>query len=123
MYRKPVVRSESIELLNASGQYIFEITPACPGFFNFGTGHTAEGLVYCAQSPDSNSFSADISCQNIAGEFHVVYGAGTSGGGLSCTGGDQSFVDPILSVTPELPANCIVSHFIFDDSFDECSIN
>lgn len=120
-YQQPLMNSESVEYANAAGQYIFEFTPGCPGLAADGGAGVTGGVAFCAPDTGDNGFSADVTCQNIGGTYHAVYGDAVAGGGLNC-GDDISVIYPLLSVSPELPADCTVISFEINDSFDECSI-
>jgi hypothetical protein len=102
-------------------QYVFVITPnVCPSLSADGAVGTEEGLAFCAPTVEpSSGFSAVIACQNISGTYHAVYGDAVAGGGLSC-GSETSVVYPLISLTPDLPENCIVDSFIRNGSFDDC---
>jgi hypothetical protein len=120
-YQKPGIHSESVECMNAVGQYIFEFTPdECLGLVENGAVGLEGELSICGD-PGELGFLVDISCANIEGTYHVVYGEAVAGGESSCNGDDVSVIFPILSVNPELPADCTVISFEFDGGFDECN--
>jgi hypothetical protein len=122
LYQEPVIHSEAVEYRNASGQYIFEFTPGeCLGLAENGAVGLEGGLSICSD-PGKPGLSVDISCDNIEGTFHVVYGDAVAGGESVCNGDDVSVIFPILSVNPELPADCTVISFEFDNEFDECDV-
>jgi hypothetical protein len=119
-YQKPVVSFESFECVNAVGQYIFEFTPEnCLGAIGEGFVGQEGGYARCSEFVGS-SFIVDITCENIEGTFTVVYGDSVDGGGLDCDEGESIFY-PEVSVTPELPANCVVNSFAIQNSIELCN--
>jgi hypothetical protein len=115
-YENPVINSKPFTFINASGQYVFEITSgACPGFSQEGIVGQAGGLAICAPSAGDGGFSALITCQNISGTYSAVYGDAVAGGGLSC-GGDISTIYPLLTLDPDLSGDCIVDSFTVNGS-------
>lgn len=122
-YKKPAVKDVLSESIVASGQYIFQFTPGeCPGLSENGWVGQEGGYARCSGAI-GGSFQGDITCANISGTYHVVYGDSVNGGGLDCGIGEQSIFYPELSVTPELPADCIVDSFIFQGGSNGCELN
>jgi hypothetical protein len=112
-YVRSIIQTRSVnQFCLLSGQYIFEFTPdACPEVVIEGSVSSAEGFAYC-DTASSPAFTATIRCTNIEGVFTATYGDSISGGGLTCQGIEESFINPLLSVSPALPGNCIVDEFV-----------
>jgi len=122
-YQSPILISEAVEFPRAAGQYIFEFTPeSCQGAIVEGFAGQEGGYARCSEFGAGSSFIVDISCENIEGTFTVVYGDSVSGGGLDCDEGESIFY-PEVSVTPELPADCVVNSFAIQNGPDLCSAN
>jgi hypothetical protein len=123
MYQKPSIRSESFFISNASGQYIFQITAECPTLFEIGSEGSEEGISYCRNGNPDAPFTATARCQGISGTFQVSFSGGILGGGLNCPDGQDSFINPILSVDPALTENCILTSLLYNENIDLCNID
>jgi len=118
-YENPVISQKTCSFINAAGQYVFEFTPeACPGLTlgSLTAAGQEGGIKQCFQGPPvlPGNFDAEITCRNISGTFNIHVSSGVDLG-------DNCFFLPITSITPELPADCIVDTFVVEGQFDDCN--
>lgn len=114
-YIKPQIKIEKFQMLSIS-QYTFLATrEGCPSLAGSDEGElTGETSAHCDNNdletirdgPDKTMF---VTCSNIDGTFEItIHNSETElYEGLNCSGDQISIIAPI-TVSPELPADCVV---------------
>jgi hypothetical protein len=121
LYLKPVLKSEKLSLYSNT-QYDFLLTTEdCPGL-QIGPfiGLQGNNFLTCSTLPSAQNggdTSIAITCSNISGTFNAVTHASQAfaSSGLNCVGQTETIAIP-FSLSPELPADCVVDTFVLTGS-------
>jgi hypothetical protein len=127
-YSKPEITSEKF-FIHASGQYALVITQEnCAGLVNNPfLGLEGNSFIFCDDFSNLSSQTDDtyiLTCSNIPDSYNITTNLDEAslGGGLSCTGGDDSIILP-FTISPDLPEDCIVTSIqLSGSSSDVCIV-
>ena len=127
-YRKPGTYVVHTGFSQACSQYQLIVTQqGCPNLAGINVGFSDEGFLGCGDATGlafaqaQPNQSSVVTCTNISGSYNLTlfYSSAHFGSGLSCTGGKSTIVVP-LSISPDLPGDCIVDTYIFGSSGEIC---
>ena len=131
-YTKPTVLNHKLNMF-AHGQYTLIVTlQSCPGLASFTEAHlTGDTFAHCDNDPlkDIREALPDatliVGCSNIDGTYTVTIDNSETqfGGGLTCGPDSGASVIAPISVSPELPEDCIVNSVLYEKKSNVCPSN
>jgi hypothetical protein len=129
LYKKPNNHVFLADFSQSYSQYELVVTQeACPQFLTWNLGFSGEGFLRCGDSVDVSDTNAlpdqvyTLRCSNIEGTYSVTLFNSEAyvSSGLSCSEGSSPIAIP-LSISPDLPDDCIVNQFSLDSEPDLCN--